>query len=527
MQDYTLEEMGVIRWQDTPRGRVPIYRDGTPLSPQEYEALQAEHNQRAGRKQARLEQAAAAQAAEADAARRQKEAEFRAGAGGVPWTKTEMAAGLSGAPRSDIPLDAELTVRQSKPTPVDISSVAPDHGLTRVDSGDIERDPKTGKAKRGSAWAVAAPRPQMDFIDDENDEEGRAEFERKANIYQDPNARRRKDLERAGYQVVTKQRPDGSEVYVYSTRDQDSPVDSERRDMARRGVPFDGGGETGRQMSEGMSGGTEFQRRQRIQRMAGELGITPAEVRAMLTEGGEVPRGTVPGADQSGYNSFAAFDPVREKIATQRGKEKKARAESAQAAVVRNAQWRQNLQEWFNNPTVTEEQRQLASAILLRRGATPNDVDAAQAEGFQRGLTAGARQNINVTDQAMQQELMEQNRRKNDPAHAGISDINAGKPDSPSAIVEIDRVAAEMDNDLGGFSWDSERALATRLQQPPYNMKKPEAEAAANRAANKRRWAWNQGKPPEATPAGGGKPAPGGGRLPDGTPNVPGAAFPL
>lgn len=520
MQEYTLEQMGVISWRDTPRGRVPIYRDGTPLSPQEYESLQAEHNQRAGRRQARLEQAAAAQAAEADAARRQKQAEERYGRGGVPWTKGEMEAGLSGAPRSNIPLDAELTVTNSKPVPVDISSVAPDHGLTKVDSGDIERDPKTGKAKRGGAWAVAAPRPIQDFIADENDEQGIADFERNADAQQDPSARRRPDLERAGYQPVRKQRPDGSEVWVYSTRDQDSQVDSERRDMAWRGV-------NGRQMSEGMSGGTEFQREARIQRMADKLGKTPAEIEAMLAEGGEKARGDTPGASEIGYNSFAAFKPVRRAIATQRGAAKKARAESAQAAVVRNAQWRQNLQEWFNNPTVTEEQRQLASAILLRRGATPNDVDAAQAEGFQRGLAAGARQNINVTDQAMQQELMEQNRRKNDPAHAGTADINAGKPDSPAAIVEIDRLAAEMDNDWGGFSWDSERALATRLQQPPYNMKKPEAEAAANRAANKRRWGWNQGKPPEAAPAGGGKPAPGGGRLPDGTPDVPGAAFPL
>lgn len=315
--------------------------------------------------------------------------------GGVPWTKTEMEAGLSGAPRSDIPLDAELTVTRSKPLPVDISSVAPDHGLTRVDSGDIERDPVTGKARPGGAWAVAAPRPQMDFVDDETDERGIAEFEDKASVYQDPNARRRADLERAGYQVVRKQRPDGSEVWVYSTRDQGSPVDSERRDMAWRGV-------NGRQMSEGMSGGTEFQREARIQRMADKLGKTPEEIEAMLAEGGEKARGDTPGANEIGYNSFAAFKPVRRAIATQRGAEKKARAESAQAAVVRNAQWRQNLQEWFNNPTVTEEQRQLASAILLRRGDTPNDVDSAQAEGFQRGLLASARQNLNVNNSELQ-----------------------------------------------------------------------------------------------------------------------------
>lgn len=386
-----------VRWRPMPEGdEMAVTPDGTPMTKEEYKywlARQQKWREEAARAEA--DRAAAKAAAE-----QQAQAEFRAGPGGVPWTKTEMEAGLSGAPRSDIPLDAELTVTRSKPLPVDISSVAPDHGLTKVDSGDIERDPKTGKAKRGGAWTVAAPRPQRDFVDDETDEQGLAEFEQYANVQQDPNARRRKDLERAGYQVVRKQRPDGSEVWVYSTRDQDSPVDSERMDMARRGVPVAEG--PGRQMGERMSGGTEFQRRQRIQRMANELGKTPEEVRTMLTEGGELPRGKTPGASEIGYNSFAAFDPVREKLATQRAAEKKTKADAAQAAIVRRAQWNQNLQEWFNNPTVTEEQRQLASAILLRRGATPNDVDVAQEEGVQRGIALGARQNLNVNNQELQ-----------------------------------------------------------------------------------------------------------------------------
>jgi hypothetical protein len=500
---------------------VPVDMDGNPLSAEEWAILQEELAQKEARRREVHERAAAERAA-ADEARRQQ----RADPGGVPWTKTEMEAGLSGAPRSNIPMDAELTVTNSGPKPVDISSVAPDHGLTKVDSGDIERDPKTGKAKRGGAWAVAAPRPIKDFIVDENDEQGIQQFEEFADAQQDPNARRRKDLERAGYQAVRKQRPDGSEVWVYSTRDQDSPVDSERRDMARRGVSLDG--TPGRQMSEGMSGGTEFQRRQRIQRMADKLGVTPAEVRKMMTEGGELGRGETPNASQIGYNSFAAFDPVRERLATQRGAEKKAKAEEAQAAVVRNAQWRQNLQEWFKNPTVTDEQRQFASAILLRRGATPNDIDAAQAEGVQRGIALGARQNINVTDQDMAREAWRQKQREADPAAAGASDIASGRPDSPQGIVEVERLADEIDDTTFGFSYENERALAIRLQQPPYNMKKPEAEAAANRAANKRRW--YSTSQADAQNNAGGQPTPppaAGGRQPGGEPIIPGAWFPL
>lgn len=513
--------LDTLNWRDTPQGRIPVYEDGTPMTPEDYDMLLEQHSQRADANRSRAAEAAAMRQAEADARAAQAQAEFNAGAGGVPWTASEMASGLSGAPRSNIPLDAELPVRTTKkrrsdtPAPVSIEQHAEDYGWTRVDSGEIERDPQTGKARRGGAWTIAAPAPEnMTAIPLEGED-----MDGMANATVAPNARRREDLERAGYRRALKNSPDGTPTWVYTTRGEDGYTDSESMGLARRGA-------NGRQMSEGMSGGTEYQRRARISRMADELGISEAEVRAMLSEGGELPRGQTPSATEIGYNSYAAFDPVREKIRDKRRTEKAQRSADAHAAVVRNAQWRQNLQEWFNNPTVTPEQRQLASAILLRRGATPNDVDVSQNEGFQRGLAAGARQNINVTDQAMQQELMEQNRRKNDPSHAGASDIAAGKPDSPAAIIEVDRLAEEMDDTWGGFSWDNERALATRLQQPPYNMKKPEAEAAANRAANKRRLPWTQGKPPEAAPAGGGKPAAGDGRLPDGSPKSD-APFPV
>ena len=510
-----------VRWRNTPDGPIPTTVDGTPMTDEE---LRYWLDREKKWKESAARNAPSGPSPGGRAA--------RVPPGGVPWTQTELDAGLSGAPSSDIPLDAELPVTRSKPEPVDISSVAPDHGLTQVDSGGIVRDPRTGKARRGGAWAAAAPRPPIEFVADEMDEEGIAENERDVAARQDPSARRRPDLERAGWQPVRKQRPDGSEVWVYSTRDQDGHVDSERRDMARRGVPLDGGASTdagtGRQMSEGMSGGTEFQRERRIQRMADRLGITPEEVEAKMREGGELPRGEMPGAKQKGYNSYAAFDPIRRLINTQRGREEKARSEEARAAIVRNAQWRQNLQEWFRNPTVSEDQKRFASALLLQRGATPNDVDVADGMGFQRGLQTGARQNLNVTDPALQREIMERQRRKDDPAHAGAADIAGGKPDSPEGIAEIDRLAEEMDDTTVGFSWENERALAARLQQPPYNMKKPEAEAAANRAANKRRWPGTRGKPPEATPPGGAAPAAGGERLPSGHPTPPpGAWFPL
>ena len=52
------------------------------------------------------------------------------------------------------------------------------------------------------------------------------------------------------------------------------------------------------------------------------------------------------------------------------------------------------------------------------------------------------------------------------------------------------------------MSWEDEAALAGTLQQPPYNLPQPEAEAAANRAANKRRFQWLRGKQEGEAPAG-------------------------
>lgn len=506
----TFEQVFPYQYVNTPYGRKAVDGDGNIIPDSEVERMRADF-------EARQQRSADITAGRMDieaGERARAQAEFDAGAGGVPWTASEMASGLSGAPRSNIPLDEELPVRRLKPEPVNLGENAADYGWTQVGSGEIERDPKTGKAKRAGAYTVAAPAPEG-IRDIPLDAEGMDDMLAET---VDPNAQRREDLERAGYRRVLKNTPDGKPVWVYSTRSDDGYTDSNERVGAMRG-------KNGRQMGEGMSGGTEYQREARIQRMADKLGKTPEQIEKMLAEGGEVQRGEDPaGTGQVGYNSFAAFNPVRRAIATQRGAEKKAKADAAQAAIVRRAQSQQNLQEWFNNPTVTPEQRQLASAILLRRGATPNDIAAAQAEGVQRGFALGARQTLNVNDPNMQRELMELNRRKNDPSHAGTTDIASGRPDSPEAVVEIDRLAEGYDDTWGGFSWDNERALAARLRQPPYNMSQPEAEAAANRAANKRRRPWNQGRPP----AQGQQQAPpqDDGRLPDGSPRSD-AWFPL
>jgi hypothetical protein len=481
--------LDTLYWQRTPQGQIPVTKDGRPLTPEEYDALEADWVGREQRIQSNTRQLAAEREQAAAQRAAQSQAEFNAGAGGVPWTATEMASGLSGAPRSDIPLDAELPIRQLKPQPVNLGENAQDYGWTQVDSGEMERDPETGAPRRAGAWAVAAPAQGPDFIP--VDEAGMDAMLAEPDAVHAPNARRRPDLERAGWQPVKKTTPDGKAVWVYSTRDQGEFEDSRARDEARRGV-------NGRQLSEGMSGGTEYQRRARIKRFADKMGVSEAEAEKMMAEGGESPRGVDPDTVRGvGYNSMAAFDPLRKRADDMARQEKAARAKAAHDAIVRNAQMRQRPMEFLNNPTVSEDARRQMQYQLAGGGPTPNAITMAGELQFMDGIKAGARQNLNVTDPALQRELLEQQRRKDDPSAAGAADLRSGKPMSPQAIDEIDRLAETMDTSPFGFSYDDERRLAVTLQEQ-YGLSQAEAEAAANRAANKKRWIWSQTKPEDA-----------------------------
>jgi len=476
--------LDTLYWQRTPQGQIPVTKDGRPLTPEEYDALEADWVGREQRIQSNTRQLAAEREQAAAQRAAQSQAEFNAGAGGVPWTATEMASGLSGAPGSDLALDPELTT----PPRVDIGEVAADHGMVMVqnpargrevvanDSGQRFNRPATG-------YSVAAPSP---VFEDEADE-----------YLPDvaPNAVARPDLERAGYRAMAMDTEltgpdgppsDGPAQYVYR-------ADPSAREAARRG-------ENGRQMGENMSGGTEFQRRQRIKRMADKLGVSKAEVYAMLDEPkpGEGSNDPSKNAATPGRNSFAAFDPVRDAIDDKQRLEKAARARAAHDAIVRDAQRRQRPMEFLNNPTVSEDaKRQMQYQLAGQRGMTPNDITAAGELRYREGIMAGARQNLNVTDPALQRELLEQQRRKDDPSAAGAADLRSGKPMSPQAIDEIDRLAETMDTSPFGFGYDDERRLAVTLREQ-YGLSQAEAEAAANRAANKKRWIWSQTKPEDA-----------------------------
>jgi hypothetical protein len=117
----------------------------------------------------------------------------------------------------------------------------------------------------------------------------------------------------------------------------------------------------------------------------------------------------------------------------------------------------------------------------------------AQGRGFQQATPE---------QQAMAAQQADTQLRQTNPVAAGVKDIQGGRWDSPEGLAEVDRQRDLMDNDWGGFSYESERALAAKLQQPPYNMSQAEAEAAAHQSANRERFPWNRStKPASQLPA--------------------------
>jgi hypothetical protein len=136
----------------------------------------------------------------------------------------------------------------------------------------------------------------------------------------------------------------------------------------------------------------------------------------------------------------------------------------------------------------------------LNFGPTPLGVEAmhnqqltdlglrvAQGRGFQQ---------VTPEQAALAAQQADTQLRQTNPSAAGVKDIADGRWDSEQGIGEIDRLRDSMDNDWGGFSYESEQRLARRLQEPPYNMKPAEAEAAAWASANRERWWFNQTSEP-------------------------------
>jgi hypothetical protein len=133
-----------------------------------------------------------------------------------------------------------------------------------------------------------------------------------------------------------------------------------------------------------------------------------------------------------------------------------------EGAVARRAQLRQNPMEFLRRPDVTDDQRQAMTALLLGRGATPNDVAALQAKVFLEGMQQGARQNLNVN--------------QNDAAAAAMADRRLRGAAAQQAAQDWHK------NNVGWRSpWDQTRynSMVTFLQGPPHLLTPQEAAQVA------------------------------------------------
>lgn len=111
-----------------------------------------------------------------------------------------------------------------------------------------------------------------------------------------------------------------------------------------------------------------------------------------------------------GINTDALGDPrspgwERGQAISMLEKAKDAEKASARAEVQKRAMLRQNPMAYMGRDDVDAEQRAMLSALMLGRGATPNDIKAVQAKMFLEGLQEGqklARQNININPEVQE-----------------------------------------------------------------------------------------------------------------------------
>lgn len=158
------------------------------------------------------------------------------------------------------------------------------------------------------------------------------------------------------------------------------------------------------------------------------------------------------------------------------------------------------------------EQRVRALLYSGPGGHLAAQVDAQGLQNIMRLLNAEALAGADPFNRMLRQQQQDAQRRKEDPAWAGDKDMAEGRVHTPEAVQEQDRLAEQFDS--GGWntmSWEDEARLADLFMQK-YKIDRATAEELANRAANKRRWTWLQGKP--AAPGAEPPPGPAAGEMP-------------
>lgn len=219
----------------------------------------------------------------------------------------------------------------------------------------------------------------------------------------------------------------------------------------------------------------EREDRMRIQRLAQRAGYTPDSAAVMAT---------------------SKEPPNLDLLRAQGAARQEAAKAERRAAVVRRAQARYNPLEYMNRPDVDDWSKMVAADALLRRGhqgATPLDVDQATQTALalreQRMALGAGFQPRTPEEQKIIQDKAAAEQRQNDPATAGVRDIQGGNFETGQARDVLREVAKPFDtNWLGGAPESAFPQVKERLMGPPYNLKEEQAAIAAREAMRQTNW---------------------------------------
>jgi hypothetical protein len=186
------------------------------------------------------------------------------------------------------------------------------------------------------------------------------------------------------------------------------------------------------------------------------------------------------------FNRFGALEAKRKALA--------ARKAGTYDAVIRRAQARQNPMEYLGRSDVTDEQKQTLAAIMLGRGATPNDVAAMQAKMFLEGLQQGARQNVNVNTPELQQAQADAVRTKLDQDRRTMREPDEDVLGEKYAPGDSNVLPWWLGGGYDEFTVEEQQQMYDDLISQGYSP--AEAQRAVDRQATKRRASDRSWKPP-------------------------------
>ena len=283
---------------------------------------------------------------------------------------------------------------------------------------------------------------------------------------------RRPDLEARGYRPTLMDGPNGKE-WVYAIPETLDPPPGAHGDFAPVGAAAGAPGGSAVSLAGAPGDPTDWSLSAR--RARAEAAKNDRILVRLRTQAGLAGK-----TDHAAYN-----DPslLRELIAGQR----------AQRETDKEAMWRPRAMMQRGNavgalkvPGLTDGQE----AYLLG-GPTPLAVDQANAlraaQIAQQAVT-GFLANSPPSMTPAQQQMAEQKLRAANPAAAGAGDIAGRNYESPEAIAEFRRLAAQNDTAWFGTTFEDQDKLARVLQEPPYSMSQADAEEYAYRYMNKKSW---------------------------------------